>query len=452
MKAPKSVGDSIRQRFLRGSAWVLAGKGLAIVLQVLVNAFLARLLGPGQLGGYFLVFSIASFGGTVSILGMERAVVRLVAAALGTGQPGRARAAVRTVWMFGVFGTATMASVLILGFGRFLANHVFHSPVVGGVMVFAAGWLVATGLQTLLAETYRGFQRFLAATIVDGLVAYGLGATVFAVLFLLKAHPTLGQVVVLSMSFTSGTLLVGGLILSRRVVRLQGPGHVDRREVWSLAWPLLVVNLTSFMVGTGVDLFVVGAFRPRTDVALYGAASRLVFFLATPFIIVSQVVPPIIAELWAQGKKKELEHSLRSIATLAGLPAAMLLLTFLFFGGHILGAIFGHFYRQGALVLAILSVARLVAVGTGSCGAALMMTGHQRDMMNLSLFAGVLSVGSEILLAPHFGIVGVAVATALAQTLQNVLMLIFARKRLGIWTHAELSLRPVKELLFGSAS
>jgi O-antigen/teichoic acid export membrane protein len=130
----------------------------------------------------------------------------------------------------------------------------------------------------------------------------------------------------------------------------------------------------------------------------------------------------------------------------------MLLLTFLIFGGHIMGAIFGPFFRRGALVLAILSLARLVAVGTGSCGAALMMTGHQRDMMNLSIFAGVLSVVAEILLAPHFGIVGVAVATAIAQTLQNVLMLIFARKRLGIWTHAELSLRPVKELLFGSAS
>src|SRR5947209_7948663 len=142
MKSPKTVGDSIRQRFLRGSAWVLAGKLLASVLQLLVNAFLARMLGPKGLGGYFLVFSIASFGGTVSILGMERAVVRLVAAALATGQPGRARAAIRSVWTFGLFGTATMASVLMLGFGRFLANHVFHSAVVGGVMVFAAGWLV----------------------------------------------------------------------------------------------------------------------------------------------------------------------------------------------------------------------------------------------------------------------------------------------------------------------
>jgi len=76
-----------------------------------------------------------------------------------------------------------------------------------------------------------------------------------------------------------------------------------------------------------------------------------------------------------------------------------------------------------------------------------MMTGHQRDMMNLSILAAVLGISGELLLVRPFGIVGVATATATAQIIQNALMLTFARRRVGIWTHAEFSLRPVKELL-----
>jgi O-antigen/teichoic acid export membrane protein len=270
---------------------------------------------------------------------------------------------------------------------------------------------------------------------------------VFTTLWLLSAKPTLGQVILMSVGFTALAVMGAAWILLRQVRTLHGEGGLAGREVVSLAWPLLVVNLTSYMVGTGVDLFVVGAFRPLSDVALYGAASRLVFFLATPFIIVSQVVPPIVAELYAQGRKRELQHSLRMVATLAGIPATVVLLAFLFWGGPIMGGLFGRPFREGAAVLAILSLARLVAVYTGSCGVALMMTGHQREMMNLSIFAAVLSVGGELLVARRFGIVGVAAATASAQVVQNVLMLVSARRHVGIWTHVEFSFRPVKELI-----
>jgi O-antigen/teichoic acid export membrane protein len=443
----RSPASSIRDRLIRGSAWVLVGKVLASVLQLVVVAVLARLLGRKQLGVYFLAFSLAQFGGTLSLLGLERAIVRLVAAAQATGQPARAREAVRMAFAFGAMGALAMASVGVIGFGKFLAHSVYHSPLLASVLVFTAGWLIAIAMQTLLAETFRGFQRFLAATIVDGLVAYAFSAVVFGSLWLLKAEPTLGQVIVMSVGFTSLAVVVAAWILQRQVRTLHGTGTMRGQEVFSLAWPLLVVNLTSYMVGTGVDLFVVGAFRPLSEVAIYGAASRLVFFLATPFIIVSQVVPPIVAELHAQGRKQELQQSLRMVATLAGIPAAVVLLAFLFFGGQIMGALFGPIFRDGATVLAILSLARLVAVWTGSCGVALMMTGHQREMMNLSIFAAVLSVGGEFLLVRPFGIVGVATATATAQIIQNALMLVFARRKVGIWTHAEFSLRPVKELV-----
>jgi len=194
---------------------------------------------------------------------------------------------------------------------------------------------------------------------------------------------------------------------------------------------------------------VVGHFRPESDVALYGAAYRLVFFVATGFIIVSQVVPPIIAELHARGQRRELEQALRSVSTLAGIPALIVLAIFLFAGPFVMETVYGPFFRQGATVLAILSVARLVAVCTGSSGATLMMTGHQRTMMVITVTTGVASLTAEILLAPSYGITGVAAATCAAQIVQNVLQLTFARLRVGIWTHARFSLEPVRELLRG---
>jgi O-antigen/teichoic acid export membrane protein len=201
------------------------------------------------------------------------------------------------------------------------------------------------------------------------------------------------------------------------------------------------------VVGTGVDIWILAAYVPPSEVALYGAASKLVFFVATPFIIASQVVPPIISELHAQGRKHELERSLRGVATLAGIPAALVLLAFLLFGASIMGFVYPPFFRQGATALAILSVARLYAVVTGNSGALLMMTGHQKTMMRITAISAVYAVTIELLLAPRFGIVGVAIGTATAQVIQNTLQLVFGKLRVGIWTHAELSPRPLLELI-----
>lgn len=444
----KSPAEAIRQRLLKGSAWVLLGKLGTTVLGLAVNGLLARLLPHKELGAYFLLFGMAFFGGTVSQLGTERAIVRLVSAALGTGHPGRARGSVRIAFLVGAFGSLVVASVFVLGLGDFLAIHVFHSQLVAGVVVLAGGWIITLAFQSLFAETFRGFQRFWLATLFDGLLVDIFSVVVFGLLFLLHARATLGEIVLLSTGATAATLFAGGWIMVQRVRTLEGPGHVAGREVFSIAWPMWVFNLTTFLVGTGVDVFLVASRRGETTVAYYGAASRLVFFVATPFIVVSQVVPPIIAELWAQGRKRELEGALREIATLAGLPAFLMLLAFLLFGGPIMAAIYGSaFFRQGASVLAILSVARMVAVITGSSGSALQMTGFQKTIMVLTICTGIFSLTLGLILVRHYGAVGVAWATATAQICQNLGQLFLARWRLGIWTHAELSLRPLKALL-----
>src|SRR4029077_19298133 len=69
----------IRERLLRGSGWVLLGTAGATILGTVATGLIAHVLGKNSFGVYSLGFSIATIGGTLSQLGMERAVVRLVA-------------------------------------------------------------------------------------------------------------------------------------------------------------------------------------------------------------------------------------------------------------------------------------------------------------------------------------------------------------------------------------
>jgi O-antigen/teichoic acid export membrane protein len=123
-----------------------------------------------------------------------------------------------------------------------------------------------------------------------------------------------------------------------------------------------------------------------------------------------------------------------------------------FFGQTVMGLVFTAQYRDGATILVILSLARLVGVWTGSCSVALMMTGHQRVTMYVALTGGVVSVVGGILVAPHLGAVGVATVTGASQVLQNLVQLLLAKRLVGVWTHIQFSPRPVLEFLSGRDS
>ena len=174
----------------------------------------------------------------------------------------------------------------------------------------------------------------------------------------------------------------------------------------------MFTNLAILMLGGGIDLLILGAFEPQSVVGLYAAASRLVMFVVTPFVIFSGVIPPIIAELHTQGKMRQLEQALRAGASLAGFPAFAVVLVVPVRGPWVLGPCGQADYREAAPILIVLSLGRLFAVWAGSAGVTLMMTGHQRAMMTITLISGALSVGGGIIAAAAFGAVGMAVTAA----------------------------------------
>jgi O-antigen/teichoic acid export membrane protein len=438
--------DGLRRRLVRGGFKVFSGKVVASILGLAINALLARLLSHDALGTYFLVFSTAMFGATISELGFERAVVRYVSASLATDAPGRARSAIWFAFGAGALGSLTVAGVLVVGLGKLLAERVYDSELMAGAVVFLAAWVIAIAMQTLVAEVFRGFQSFGLATLSDGLLANALAGAVFLVLWTLDTNLTLGAALVVSIGSAAAALLLTASLLRGRMATLGPRAGFDVGEAASTAWPLLVVSVAIFALGTGIDLWIVGAFADPEEVAIYGAATRLVFLVQTLNIVMNQVVPPVVAELHARGDRARLEASLRSAATVSSSAALVVVACLVFAGDRVLDVVFGSFFAQGATILAVLACARLFAVLCGPCGVALMMTGHQRIMMNLTLIAAALSVTAGVLLGWQFGALGVAVGTASAQVVQNLMQLFAARRRLGIWTHAQPSLNPFRGL------
>lgn len=447
----------LRRRLLSGSAWAVGGQVGAALAGLFSNVLLARLLTPAEFGAYLLILSLVAAGSLVGCLGLNRAAVRFVAESMSLGQPGRAGRAVKLVVGLGALG-AIAAGLFYLLIGDLLARGVFGTPLLATVVGLTAGWIVVSTLQDLFAEAFRGFHDVRLATLFGGIAIGNSSGLVMRVLLLsclaglwfTGSGADLTTVVLIVVGSGSVAALISGAALYVKTATLHGQGDdgssIRPGEALGVSLPLLVNNLTVFVLMQS-DLWILAAFRPPEEVAIYGAASRFMALVTMPLVIVNGVLPPVIAGLYARGERGRLEGTMRPIATLSGIPALLALVVFLLAGGPILGLVYGDFYRDGATVLALLTLGKLAAVWAGSCGLTLQMTGNQTLLMWISVVGGLVFVAGALWAVRGYGAVGVAGVAALSLAFQNLLTVLAARWRAGVWTQGTFSVAAVKKLL-----
>jgi len=453
-------GSSLRRRLLSGSIWAVAGRFSGAIIGIVTNSLLTFVLSPEEVGAYFLALSIVSFGAIVGALGLPKTVVRLVAESMGLNRLMRARGAIYTVLGLGVVGTLAASLTYFLVIGDLVGKYLFDSPLLVGVTGLTAGWIAIAIVQEITAETFRGFHDLRWATLLGGLATGGksgglvmriLLLGILALLAVKSGEVDLNTVMLVCIGSGSVSVLLSGWLLYGKVVSLRAaPGaenSVSTREVLDDALPFLVIALTTFVLQSA-DIWILGALRSVEAVAVYGAASKLVTFVVMPLLVVNLVMPPIVAEMYAQGKTARLERTVRAFSTLAGVPSLLVLVGFMLLGKTILGLLYDEPIYQGRTavwVLLILSAAKLVAVWAGSCGMVLQFTGHQTSMLRVSVLTSPVFFVVAILTTERYGAVGVACAAALMTTIQNVIMVLLAKRKTGMWTHVSFSLSPFRK-------
>jgi O-antigen/teichoic acid export membrane protein len=436
---------------LSGSTWALGGKIGATTIGLVTNSVLARLLTTQEFGVYFLAFSIVAVGAVLGSLGLPKTVLRFVAENMTLGQPGRAQRAIYTALGLGVLGAfgASLAYFFIVG--DLVGRYLFDSSALVAVIGLTAGWMAISAMQEIMAEVFRGFHDIRMATLFGGLATGGRSAGLIMRIMLLAClvllwltieHTDVRTVMLASLGSGAASALLAAVFLHKRISSLGTQGTenpISARDELRDAFPILIISLTSFILLSAADLWILGIFRSEAEVGLYGAAARLVALIAMPLLLTNLVLPPIIAEMYAQGRTAELEGTLRSFSTLSGVPSLLVLIVFMLLGGPILGLVYGPDYQSAAIVLVLLSVGKLAAVWAGSCGAVLQFTGHQGSMLRVNLLTSPLFIIGALLVVRDYGPIGIASMTAAITILQNAALVLVARRKTGMWTHVSLS-------------
>lgn len=428
------TSKSIKQRLVSGGLWATAAKLVVAFGGLALNALLTRLLPPQEVGAYFLIVSIATIGALLVQLGTHQAIVPLIAAALESPDASRVGRYVRAAFACFFLATALVGGIYWQIGGQWLGEVVFGSPLVAAVSGLTAVWIGLRGLQTLGSQILRGFHRIGLASVFEGALTSVLIVAVLAAVLVRRGQSSLGEVLMVTVAVLAVTTAMNIWSIGT-ICRQAGCGKgYDFSTVLKASLPLFVVSIAVPGIAEA-HLWVLGEAVSEAEVAIYGAAYRVARVVVIPLLIINSVIPPMIAQLLAQGKQARVERVLRAAAVAAGVPSVVIVLLLAAGGTPLLGLLFGDYYAEGAGVLLILVAAQAVNALTGSPGVLLVASARQAVVMRFALLSGMLGLLVSIVAVDRFGYIGVAWGVAFGLVAHNVGMWAYCIIRMGVKTH-----------------
>jgi O-antigen/teichoic acid export membrane protein len=404
----------------------LTGQIVNAVSTFLLIVIIARSLGPGGAGSYFLMVTAVTVLALTAQLGATTGLVRLVAKDRSADDlsriPSTVIAAVVPSAMIGTvfaiilfLGSPTLADWTsepdVAAYGRMWAPVI---PV-WALSVVALSALRGAGAirPYVLAENVvrPSLQLLLTIVVVAVSSTAHAAAIAWSVPFLLQGGMTGAAVYVHARTGTFGSWKAGRLFRADMAV-----------EYWRFTAPQ-AAGATVQIVAQRLDVFLLGFMASAGDVAVYGAALR---YLAGAGMLLGAVIlaaGPRLAVLFEEAE------DLQAAVLFQQVSAAVSAIGVPFYAGLALFApaamaVFGSGFIRGADTLSIMAVATAFNLAAGPVIIALAMAGYSRLTGLITAAASLCGLCLDVLLIPGYGMAGAAVGYAVAVFLANASALI----------------------------
>lgn len=408
---------------LVSSAFAFAVRVLGAISGFVATFFVARYLGAAESGYYFLAFSVVVVFSAFSRVGLDNTVLRFTG-----GSPELAVNTILKAALLVLFASSLSAVILYFG-ASFFSVTLFSKPDLAPVLQYMAFGVVGLSLLTIFAMALQGLRRVSASIFVLN-IAVNLLLILSLFVFSDLSAAELAGVYALS-SIAVAVVGCGFFYLNRPST---SKSAISWRDLFTSCGPLWIVVIMSQMVQWSGQ-FMAGAYVSSEALAQLAVAQRTAMLSSFILIAVNLVVAPRFASLYRNNDMLALEHLALKSVKLIGIFALPIIGGMLVFPTFLM-SLFGAEFAEGAVLLQILAVGQFINAITGSVGFLLMMSGHERDMRNVTLVSGTSALLLAWLLTIQFGIVGAAVGTAIAVATQNLLAVYFVKKRLGFNTLA----------------
>ncbi|MCJ2083021.1 lipopolysaccharide biosynthesis protein [Methylobacterium sp. J-090] len=405
----------------------IASAGFAYIAQVLM----ARLLGGTEYGIFAAVWVWIGILGHSATLGLSQGACRFLPAEQAQGRNDAVRG-----FLIGGAVAAILGALLLAAAGLLIlrAEGALLAGPYGAPILLAAAILPLFALQDFCEGVARSQNWAILAIAPPYLLRQGLimVAMVAAVWFGAPAEAWVAVACTLLATAVAVGLQAGWLILRLRTVCPAGPRTYRWRRWLRACLPIALTDLA----GAGfnvVDVVILSALMPPATVGLYFAATRIQQFVVFVHFAASAATAQRFTAIHAAGDRAGLTDLVRMQANLT-LAATIVIGAGVLVAAPLLLGLFGPDFRDSLPILAVLVAGSIAASVFGPGEDLLTMLGGEGVCAAITLATLGLAAGLCWTLIPAYGVIGAALAMAVAAAMRGLAMALAVRAIHGLVT------------------
>lgn len=422
-------GRSDQARMQRGVATAFLVRVASAAILYLSQIVLARWMGGFEYGIYVFVWTWVLVLGGLSNLGLAPLMIRLVPEYREHGHWALLRGLLRYGRLLPMAAASVVATLglvaLWLGGGLISAHYVLPAFIALACVPIMA-----------LSDVQDGIGRGRGWLAVGLMPPYVL-RPLFVLLAMVLAHE-MGwpmSAVTAAGAAVAGTwlaALVQTLLVQRRLAAEIPAGPLETPPaLWlGTSLPLLAITFSEILLQNTDVLVISQTMRPE-DVGVYFAAAKTMSLVMFVHYAVGSAMAHRFAALNARGARDELRAAIRQAVNWTFWPSLSGALAILALGKPLLW-LFGPQFAEAWPVMFVLVIGYLGRAAMGPSELLLNMLGQQRATAVMAMTTATLNLALNLLLVPHFGLMGAASATAASLALGAALNTWVARRRLGL--------------------
>jgi PST family polysaccharide transporter len=419
---PASLGRQIverphLQKIIGNTGWLVADNLLRMLIGLFVGIWVARYLGPAAFGELSYALALVGMFGVIASLGIDGNIVRDL-----VREPDKQNEILGTAFRLKIVGAIVSAVACVATVYFLRPQHpqtMLIVAILSGGMLLLALEIVSVWFQAQVQSKYTVYAKN---------VAYVLGAVIRVELILHEA-----PLIAFAWAGLVESVLIGlGLVVvyyrQHRCLPTAWTASWRRARIMlHEGWPLLFSAVSS-MLYLRLDMIMLGEMSGDHAVGIYGAATRLSevwYFL--PMAIVSSLQPSLVRAR-EQGQLQYFKRLLQLYRLMAAL-SVLVSLAVTIIAAPLVELLYGAQYREAGAVLT-LHVWASVAVFLGVASSQYLVI---ENLQKLSFYRTTIGLGCNtilnLVLIPHFGAIGAAVATLVSYCVATFSLVFFVSAR-----------------------
>lgn len=403
------------------------GIGLGFISTILM---FPNILSADQFGLTRVLFSLALVGSQFAHLGLKNVIVRF----FPWFETGVEKSRLLTLSL-----TLSLVGFLLFTFIYFLNDdwildtfgdrtalfqdyHLYLLPLLFGVLFFEVLNSYVRALQDSVTGTFINevFVRCLIILLLGIYLLDVIGFPLFMLFFVLIYG--LQPLLLLGYLFKKGELVFAS--------PLQGTARTLAGKIGAYSIYSLLGGLSTQLVGN-IDIIMLGSLSGLASSGIYGIAFYIGTVITVPQRSIGKIATPILAGMLKENATGEIE-TLYKRTSINQLVAGGVIFALIWVNLHQVFRLLPEEYSAAYWVVIVIGLAKLTDMVAGINGGIILNSRFYRVDLYTNLMLVLISIVTNLILIPVYGILGAAIATALSLLIYNAVKYFFVLYRFSM--------------------